>query len=1003
MKITGYSFLAMGIALLSQFAMAQTPGYWHLSDADGLPSNTIYHITENKDGVIYLGTAAGVARFNGFEFVSLENPAAKSSDASDLSNDSMGNIWFSNFNHELFKVNPQNKIVKINNVDQTNFNAQGQFLVDWHNNLWIYNGDKIQCLMPQSNKGITFKFGQQPFSFQLYGKEGLVAGHTNLYRLYFRPDYPNYDTQIYVRLNVKTKINKPIIIYEPARAFITSSVYAAEYAVPEAQILDLNKYPQIKNVLNYGLLTDGTIWVGTTDGFVLFDKNGKIKFNGNVILKGKNTSFVYQDSRNNFWVATLNEGLFMINNFDIQTWNFYDPTVRQNGVTSLFADENDMLLGMQDGAIYKYDKDDNFVKQKVNTQRSVYYMDKVPKTGGYILNFHFFSSLESNGVEVTELSAPRGVIFEDDDIIYSNNSGLRRLKKQAIYGIKKIPDPVELTVETRNEKNIIVATSKQLVTSQILSGRGGRLFKDYAGRIWINSSSGIYALNWKDRILTHFVFSFNKNAMAMDFAGDKEGNIYMAIANDGILQWNSKGVVKKTGVKEGLLSATARRLIIAGNRLWIASAKGLNAIDLNTSKIYDYRISDGIVSNDIQDIAFFSNRIWVATFKGLNSIPLKFISSNPNAPVLKLKSILVHGQDFLSRINELKYLKEDANDVEFRFEAINYKSRNLLYYMYRLLGQTNTWTRLDGSVSHVFFQGLPAGNYTFELRAFNDKGIADNRILKVPFTITEPIWKKAWFWLLCGLLGSFGIFALYRRRQGEKARKVKLENELRISQLASLKAQMNPHFMFNALNSIQDFILLNDKTSANTFLGKFSDLMRLVLDMSNQSHISLAHELKAINLYLELEALRFEDSMEYTLNIDEELDVSDWKIPSMIIQPFVENAIKHGLLHKRSNRKLNIIFKQGNGSMLSVIIEDNGIGRKEAERINNSKGSRHTSFATGATQKRLALLNQNASENIRIKYEDLSDENGAPSGTRVTLSIPMLSANQIINETPEFQ
>ncbi len=201
---------------------------------------------------------------------------------------------------------------------------------------------------------------------------------------------------------------------------------------------------------------------------------------------------------------------------------------------------------------------------------------------------------------------------------------------------------------------------------------------------------------------------------------------------------------------------------------------------------------------------------------------------------------------------------------------------------------------------------------------------------------------------------------------------------------------MNPHFMFNALNSIQDFILLNDKVSANTYLGKFSDLMRMVLDMSNKPDISLSNELKALNLYLQLESIRFEDTLKYKITTSENLDPTEWQLPSMIIQPFVENAIKHGLLHKRQNRELSIMFnRKPDTNILQVCIEDNGVGRKEAERIKKNRMKQHESFATGATDQRLKLLNMDDRKQIQINYTDLEDEAGNATGTKVEIEITL--------------
>ncbi|MEQ1625723.1 MAG: histidine kinase, partial [Sediminibacterium sp.] len=210
------------------------------------------------------------------------------------------------------------------------------------------------------------------------------------------------------------------------------------------------------------------------------------------------------------------------------------------------------------------------------------------------------------------------------------------------------------------------------------------------------------------------------------------------------------------------------------------------------------------------------------------------------------------------------------------------------------------------------------------------------------------------------------------------------------SQLSALKAQMNPHFMFNALNSIQEIILMNNKREANMYLGKFADLMRITLDQSNKNAISLDDELKSLLLYLELEALRFETHFQYKIDVDDNVFAPDIQIPAMLIQPYVENAIKHGLLHKQGEKQLLIQFRLENEETLLCMITDNGIGRKRSAEINQLRARKHTSFATGATLKRLELLNYGNEQRITVNFEDLKDERGQDSGTKVLLFIPIV-------------
>lgn len=201
--------------------------------------------------------------------------------------------------------------------------------------------------------------------------------------------------------------------------------------------------------------------------------------------------------------------------------------------------------------------------------------------------------------------------------------------------------------------------------------------------------------------------------------------------------------------------------------------------------------------------------------------------------------------------------------------------------------------------------------------------------------------------------------------------------------LSSIKSQMNPHFLFNALNTIQSYIIDEDKENASDYLSKFSKLTRKILNNSDLEYISLAEELESLQLYMELEKMRFED-IHSTLIIAQTINPSEILIPSMIIQPYVENAIKHGLLHKQGDKNvlIEIIDK---ATQIEIIVEDNGIGRRCSEAINASKKNHHISFAVNANQKRVALL-ANEKNKVGIHYIDKTDIEGNDIGTKVIIT-----------------
>ena len=223
----------------------------------------------------------------------------------------------------------------------------------------------------------------------------------------------------------------------------------------------------------------------------------------------------------------------------------------------------------------------------------------------------------------------------------------------------------------------------------------------------------------------------------------------------------------------------------------------------------------------------------------------------------------------------------------------------------------------------------------------------------------------------------------------ETQKRLAIEKQYRDSELKALKAQMNPHFIFNALNSIQDYIVLNQKNLASDYLGKFADLIRNYLHFSDTGFISIPDEVHNLNLYLELEKLRFEDVLEYTFNVEDNVNLDSINIPTMLIQPYVENALKHGLLHKKDNRKLSVSISKLSDKTIECIIEDNGVGREKSKEINQKREAQHKSFALNATIERLDLLNYGRDKKIGVEFIDLK-ENEKAVGTKVALKIPII-------------
>ncbi len=265
----------------------------------------------------------------------------------------------------------------------------------------------------------------------------------------------------------------------------------------------------------------------------------------------------------------------------------------------------------------------------------------------------------------------------------------------------------------------------------------------------------------------------------------------------------------------------------------------------------------------------------------------------------------------------------------------------------------------------------------------------------IQFAISTPWWKQIWFVVTCFVLVCIIIVIYYRwqtkvlkKKNLLLIQKIELEKNLNQSILTSIKAQMNPHFFYNALNTIQSYIFTDDKKNATNYLSKFSKLTRIILEMSEKESVSLIEEIDALTLYLDLEKVRFNQDFDFKIKVGNNLNVEMIKIPSMIIQPFIENSIKHGLLHKKGEKILVVEFLM-NENKLEVIIDDNGIGRKKAGELNRIKEVKHNSFSTSANTKRLEILNEGKRNKVGLEIIDKYDSNNQPEGTKVIIQIPL--------------
>ena len=443
-------------------------------------------------------------------------------------------------------------------------------------------------------------------------------------------------------------------------------------------------------------------------------------------------------------------------------------------------------------------------------------------------------------------------------------------------------------------------------------------------------------------------------------------------------------------IKQGLTSNICRTLLVHNNDLWVGTDKGLNRIRLDRAgyPITHYTSQDGLGSDIINSIYADGTVLFVGTPSGLSFFDETKVDLSEGVK-LYLLSILNSGKEHIQDTNALILPYKDKS-IRLEFAAISYRSVGGISYRYQIQGLDNTWRTTRETF--VEYPALPSGDYEFRLQATNKFGVTSS-MTTLHFSIATPFWETAWFYGLCALLFlaatwllvSLRIRSIRRRQQEEK----RLSRRLVEMEHMALQAQMNPHFIFNCLNSIQQYIFDQDIFAANKYLTGFSKLIRETLQNSSRSFISIAGEVSYLSAYLSLEKLRFKEKMDYSIDVDSAINQHTVVIPPMLIQPYVENSMRHGLRHKTSGKGyIRIKFEQSSSS-LTVIVEDNGIGRKKAAGYKTGEHIEYQSRGMSLTAERISMMNAIHGEGIGVNVIDLKDDMDQPIGTRVIVRFPL--------------
>lgn len=981
------SWILLICLFFSMALRAQNPAFINYTIEEGLPSNIIYNCLNDQDGYMWFGTNQGLCRFDGLNVKRFQTESQIGQSITDIQQDKLGRIWCHNFSGQIFFLENdslqeleayrglKNGIVHYQIRDQTLVanTDKGQ--------VFIYNvvtgKSQLLALLDsiQIIDGIS-SIEQSQEGFLVMAKDHSLQHLRN--GVFTRIHVPKND--ITPGINCYREQFKAVIFKSETYLYLQSN--EALYTLKGDSLQLIN--PNLNASYNLGQITymnnlGDKVAINSYDGFCLITD-----FETDAVppkyLSGVGVSNACRDQEGSYWFGTLNgarmapslEVLF----FDLRQYIPFNTQI----TTCAQIDQTRLVFATSGSKGFIYNILDKRVEQEFNIE------DKRPITRILInhvkehITFYNASSytfdFAGNFIETG------GGAFRK---IYEDSAGNRLLANANNASLQpafdsKIFDSF-LNHRPRNEfKHILFRVSR---ANEILYDADNQL-------VYCAYSDGLYA---HDSVSDYEIKLDGNHVFVLSFWQDK-GLLYCATSFNGLLVIKNKNIIAKYNTQNGLRTNELRNVSLTENELWITHQAGIDVVDLTTNVVRHYSKSDGIFSAEILALFFDENNALVITPSGFLQIPKRQPSVNKTPPKARIKALHIKGQSI--DFHQALQLESHQNDLVFKISCSTFRSLADFKYQYRLLGSSDTaWIEGVRSLENIRFPNLSAGNFTFQLAGVNEDGIK-GAIDSVSFQIKRPFFATWWFAVAAVLLamGLVSVVFIIRMRR-QKAisdlalRKEKVETLLRESQMTSLKAQMNPHFLFNALNAIQEFILSNDKLSANLYLGKFSDLMRMTLELSQLDKISLARELNALQVYLELGELRFSKEFKFQIIVDDKIDKDHVFLPPMLVQPLIENALNHGLLHKKGSKQLNIGFhlnKENN--LLKISVEDNGIGRARSAELMAMRPKLHKSFAVNATTKRLELLNTDKSEILKLVYTDLI-HNQQPQGTRVELFIPL--------------
>lgn len=935
---------------------------------NGLPSNAVLSLVENDKKNLLIGTEEGLCEYDGLRFSNILLPLSSQPRVTTLYKDNKSRIW----------IGTNAGVFMLENGKISPLSFPSPYPHPWVNCIFQ---DSKGSFWVGTTKGIVF-FNEKN-DFRWYTKKDGLEDHYinaivedqkgNLWIGTYEKGFCIYDGKSFRRTGNSGLLEDKVIfsIMRDSKNDIwiaTQKSGVFRWSSADSSFTSLDENDGLASNNTRTIIEDawGNYWIGTSGGGVSKYSGQKFKYyNKENQLPENYIKSVFVDSKNRAWIGVKQKGVCVLDS---------------NGITH-FSDAN----GFRDVKVKAISEGKDGTIWLGTEEQGVFYYDSV--------DFRRVASLSDKLVQDMKRDA-NGVVW-----VATLGKGLAKISPDSAVG---------------STFKVKMYTAKDGLPREWITC----LHVDQQNRLWFGTdNSGIGYIDENEKIImintSHGLGSNSVRAMAED----PYGNLWVGVSDDGISVvplYEPKRKIRLIPANDSLGSSNIYYLFFdKKGTLYTGTHQGIFALktdrngqilEVNPLSRIDRRL--GIETTHLSVSEDKNGNLLFGTQAGLVVYNPGFVFRNNVAPVLSFTSIILGTEPLQSTPYDsllgpwytlLKplILNSDENRLGFEFTGINQTNPEHVLYSFRLLGSDTSWS-IPGELNNITFSNLAPGQYTFEVRAGNEDGVWTAQPLGLKFVILPPFWQTWWFRLvfIAGIILLFiGILRLriaqVRKKSERQKKDLELQKNLLELEQKALRLQMNPHFIFHALNSIQDLISSKDEATARFYLAKFSKLMRNILQNSMNSQVSLQEEIKTLEDYLSLGKFFADDSFDYKLTVEENCDPLETMIPPMLLQPFVENSIIHGFKHLDRKGHLDIHFnlvKRNGDSILECRITDNGIGREKATEMNMQRDQHHKSTALIVTQERLDILNADP-EFRSLEISDLTDTEGKASGTRVILRV----------------